>query len=108
METVMSLRLCSRAPHDDLVFGDLCSPLFFGTPQASIRPPVGRPKKQFAFGHILASRKPISVAGFAIFGGRAQNNTRRLHHVANGARSDPEGLLPDPSRRAERGLPATR
>jgi hypothetical protein len=44
----------SRPPHDDLVFRDLFSPLFLGTPQASIRPPVGRPKKQFAFAYILA------------------------------------------------------
>jgi hypothetical protein len=57
----------ARPPHDDLVFRDLLSPLFFGTPQASIRPPVGRPKKQFAFDHILAPQRPISVAGFAIF-----------------------------------------
>jgi hypothetical protein len=57
----------ARPPHDDLVFRDLFSPLIFETPQASIRPPVGRPKKQFAFDSILAPRRPISVAGFAIF-----------------------------------------
>src|SRR5215216_5907090 len=95
----------ARPPHDDLVFRDLFSPLFFGTPQASIRPPVGRPKKQFAFGHILAPQRPISVVAFAIFCPWAQNNRRRLHPVANGARSDLEGLLPDPSTRVGRGLP---
>src|ERR671920_1909046 len=84
-ETVMSFRLCSRAPRTTIWLSAIFAhPSSQGHFSASIRPPVGRPKNQFAFHYILAPENFIYVATFAIFNLGAQNDTRRLHHVANG------------------------
>src|SRR5919206_935883 len=108
-ETVMSFRLCSRAPRTTIWLSAISShPTFSARFWQVYGPLLGAQRSSLLLDEILPLEGFVLTIRFAISGPWAQNNTRRLHHVANGARSDPEGLLPHPSRRVGGRLPASR
>src|SRR5215212_1470463 len=108
-ETVISFRLCSRAPRTTIWLSVISvHPTFSARLWQVYGPLLGAQRSSSLLDKILPSERPTSVNRFAISGPGSQNNTRRLHHVANGACSDLEGLLPHPSRRIGGGLPAPR
>src|SRR5918994_2135366 len=107
-ETVMSFRLCSRAPRTTIWLSEISAhPSFSARLQQVYGPRSGGQRTKLLF---VRFYHPIRAERFRAWvcdsRGWGSKCTRRLHHVATGPRRDPEGLLPNPSRRARRGLSA--
>src|SRR5919206_2566245 len=81
-ETVMSFRLCSRAPRTTIWLSAISShPTFSARLWQVYGPLLGAQRSSLLLNEILTLRGLVFMIRFAIFGPRAQNDTCRLRHV---------------------------